>query len=100
MRLDEKIKQEYEKILITRGEDYFYKYSIGFGFMERIKNQKSDILMLDKSEAFFALYRQTGNYNFFIIGRILRKAAHRLYRDRVKSMDKPEFNNRFLYLVK
>lgn len=100
MRLAKKLKQEYENLLISKGEEYFYKYAVGSGFMDRSNYERSEILMLDRAEAFFILFRQTGNDNYFTIGRILRKAAHRLYRNRIQSMEEPEVNARFLYLVK
>lgn len=100
MRLADKLKQEYENLLVSKGEDYFYKYAVGSGFMDRSDFERSEVLILDRAEAFFILFRQTGNDNYFTIGRILRKAAHRLYRNRIKSMEEPEVNARFLYLVK
>jgi hypothetical protein len=99
MRIVQKIKNEYEKLLISKGEEYFYKYAIGCGFMDRSKNDQSEILMLDKADAFFVLFRQTGNNNYFIIGKVLRRAAHRLYRDRLRS-NIDAVNVRFLNIVK
>src|SRR5689334_22704423 len=99
MKLGTKLISEYEKLLLKKGEDYFYKYVVGRGYLDRTKNENSEIIVLDMSEAFFSLFRQTGNDNYFTIGRILRKAAHRLYRDRVNSINTNEVNARFLYLV-
>ena len=96
MRLNDKIKNSYEKILKEKGEDYFYKYSLGIGFLD--KNENSCINMLDKSELFFSLFRTTGNVNYSIIGKNLRRAAHKLYRNNLKS-GKCLKNKRFLNLI-
>lgn len=99
MRLAEKLKTEYENLLISKGEEYFYRYAVGSGFMDRVNYSNTEILMLDKSEAFFTLFRQTGHENYFTIGKILRRAAHRLYRNRVK-LGESERNGKFLNRVK
>src|SRR5690606_9604389 len=100
MRLAKKLKVNYENLLISKGEEHFYKCAVGFGFMDRINCKHSETLVLDRSDAFFILFRQTGNNNYFTIGKILRKAAHRLYRNRLMSEQEPKFNPRFLHLVK
>ena len=97
--LAEKLKKEYEKLLLNKGEEYFYRYAVGSGFMDRVNYGYPEVLMLDKAEAFFTLFRQTGHNNYFIIGKILRRAAHRLYRNRIKSGEL-ELNARFLNIVK
>lgn len=99
MRLAEKLKSDYENLLIRKGEEYFYRYAVGSGFMDRVDYQYPEMLMLEKAEAFFSLFRQSGNENYFTIGRILRRAAHRLYRNRIRSGEL-EFNSRFLNIVK
>jgi len=100
MRVAKKLKVNYEKLLVQKGEEHFYKCAVGSGFMDRLNCKHSEILVLDRAEAFFTLFRQTGNDNYFTIGKILRKAAHRLYRDRFRSSQEPETNSRFLHLVK
>jgi len=99
MRLAEKLKTEYENLLVSKGEEYFYRYAVGSGFMDKVTYEHPEILMLDKAEAFFTLFRQTGHENYFTIGKILRRAAHRLYRNRIKSGDS-ERNAKFLNRVK
>lgn len=101
MRLGNKIKNDYENILIKKGEDYFYKYSVGTGYLDRTNFKYPELNMLDRSDAFFILFRQTGNKNYSIIGRVLRKAAHKLYRNRIRSNGEIYAScNRFIRLVK
>lgn len=100
MRLSNSLKKEYENILINKGEDYFYKYAVGSGFVQRTQNAHSEMTILDMSEAFFSLFRQTGNDNYFCIGKLLRRAAHRLFRDKNRDQQTPESSARFLHSVR
>ena len=88
----------YEKLLNEKGEDYFYRYVIGIAVISRTSITNVENSLLDTADGFFALSRQTGNINFFTIAKILRKAAHKLYRDSLRVPEAPK-NKRFLQLV-
>ncbi len=92
--------EEYESILRSRGEAGLYKYALGLGVINRVDYAFTEVMLLDKSDAFFSLARGTGNDNYFVIGRVLRKAAHRLYRYAHKDNEEHPVNGRFLNLVK
>lgn len=98
--LTEEIKNQYLQLLKTRKEDYVYKYTIGIGLTSLDNNPNIDILVLDYAEAFFSLYRRTGDEDYFTLGKILRRAAHALYRENRKKYKnlKPNFK-RFLNIV-
>ena len=100
MRLSAKLKQSYEELLVCKGEEYFYRYILGTAVIAKASISDVENSLLDTAEAFFSTARQTGNENFFVIGRVLRKAAHKLYRESLKSSGKiTGGNKRFLQLV-
>jgi hypothetical protein len=100
MRLSPKVRAEYEKLLKKEGQDRFYRHVLGAGLISRTDMCHPEILMLDLAEAFFTLHQQTGQDNHFIIGKLLRRAAHRLYVEFGKSVKNYPSNERFIRLVK
>lgn len=99
MRVTKRIREEYETLLKDVGEARFYSHVFVTGVQARRHFEYPENMMLDQSEAFFALFRTTGNRNYFTIGRILRRAAHRLYRDG-KKRNSEYHNKRFLDIVR
>lgn len=99
-KIPEELKQEYVGILKRRGEHGLYKRAIGDFFIRTRDVQHPEIELLDISEGFFVLHRKTGEEAFLTIGRILRKAAHYLYRELLRNGHNSETNMRFLNLVK
>ncbi len=88
---------DFQDIFLKRGRDYFYKKV--FSSAEQALNDKeSDIILLEQAEAFFSLFRSTGNKNMFEIAKILRRVAHKVYRMKVKR-DPSKKNSKFLQLV-
>ena len=71
---------EYKNILDKKGEDGFYRHVVAVGIKQSItiKNPENDLIQL--SEAFFLLNRQTGENLYHTLGKLLRRAAHKLYR--------------------
>jgi hypothetical protein len=100
MRVTIRIRDEYEKLLKDVGEIKFFKHILGTGNIARRHFDYPEIMMLDQSEAFFALFRTTGNNNYFTIGRLLRRAAHKLYRDSKKKVPNYPVNKKFLDIVR
>ena len=100
MRITRKIKQDYETLLKNVGELKFYRRVLGSCIISAHENEHPEIMMLDQAEDFFALYRRTGNDNYFTIGKILRRASHTLYREFHRSTDEFPRNARFLNVIK
>jgi len=100
MRVTKRIREEYETLLKDVGEVKFFSHVFGTGVLARRHFEHPENMMLDQSEAFFALFRTTGNNHYFTIGRILRRAAHKLYRDSKSKNPEYPVNKRFLDSVK
>ena len=100
MRVSIRIREEYETLLKDVGERRFYSHVIGTGVLARRHFEYPENMILDQSDAFFALYRSTGNRNFFNIGRILRRAAHKLYWQSRRVNHNYPVNARFLRVVR
>ena len=100
MRVTKRIRDDYEVLLKDAGEARFFNHAFLTGISARKHFEYPENMMLDQSEAFFALFRTSGNQNYFMIGKILRRAAHKIYRDgKKKSLDYP-VNKRFLDSIK
>jgi hypothetical protein len=101
MRLNQRVCKQYENLFGKVGEEKFYRQILGNGFISRTSlEHHPEVLMLDHSEAFFSLYRRTGDERHFTIGKILRRAAHRLYGQFKRTIDGYPTNTRFLRIVK
>lgn len=99
MRITKRVREEYETLLDKEGEFRFYRHVLGVGLVSRHQFDDPDLMMLDQSDAFFSLFRRTGNEKHFTIAKALRRAAHKLYREfRRISNERPK-NSRFLQLV-
>lgn len=99
MRVTKRIREEYETLLKDVGEERFFKHILRTGVLARKHLEHPEEMMMDQSDAFFALFRTTGNRNYFTIGRVLRRAAHRVYRDSKNKNKERKINNRFLDIV-
>lgn len=99
MRVTKRIREEYETLLKDVGEEKFFKHILRTGVLARKHLDYPEDMMLDQAEAFFVLFRTTGNSNLFIIGKVLRRAAHRIYRESKKKNKNYKNNKRFLDIV-
>ena len=99
MRVTKRIREEYETLLKDVGAEKFFKHILRTGVLARKHLEYPEEMMLDQSEAFFALFRTTGNRNYFVIGRILRRAAHCIYRESKRKNKNYKNNKRFLDIV-
>lgn len=90
----------YISLLEERGEAGLYKFIVGNGIVQFASGSKNpDVDLLEISDCFFSLYRSSGEYNYFVVGKILRRGAHTIYRKLLKSKNRP-VNNKFLNIVK
>ena len=99
-RISEVQVKTYLEMLLEHGEDGLYRKAVGSGIIRYASDIKNpEIELLDLAEAFFTLYRRTGDELHFTIGKVLRRAAHTLYRKLQKDYSK-EINVRFLNVVR
>jgi hypothetical protein len=96
MRVTKRIREEYEALLKDVGEAKFFSHVVVTGVLARTHFEYPENMMLDQAEAFFILYRTTGNRSYFTIGRLLRRAAHKIYRDSKRKNPDYPVNKRFL----
>lgn len=99
MKLTAENIQIYEKLLSEKQEEGLYRSIIGAGIIRSSKIPCPEVEILNTADAFFSLFRRSGKEEYFIIGKTLRRAAHKLYRELRKMDDKRPDDNRFLRLV-
>ena len=99
-KLSEKIKTTHLSVLRKYGAQGFYERAVGGGMLQSAKTEHPEIHMLDMAEAFFALFRSTGEEDYATISRLFRKAAHTVYRElkRQNGNKNTEKHRRFLTL--
>jgi len=92
---------KYLKLLQSKGENGLYKQAVGNGIILSVKIKNPDLELLDISDGFFSLHRRGGDQaeSYFIIGKVLRRAAHTLYRQFLRINKVKTVNSRFLNVV-
>ena len=100
VRVTKKVREDYERLLKNQGEDKLYRIVLGRGFNDKTQFDYPELVLLDRADAFFSLYRSTGNEDYFTIGKILRRAAHKLYRELHRINKNHPINARFLNMLK
>ena len=98
-KISDTLASEYIELLQKVGEEGLYKRTLGV-LDAGSKIENPDLEVLEFSEAFFSKYRATGEEAYFIIGKILRKAAHKIYRQLLEKDKAKKINTKFLNLVK
>ena len=90
-------REEYVKLLHLSGEDKMYQTVIGIGMKASANCSNPEDSILDESDAMLFLYRRTGEEEYLTISKLLRKAAHVVYRQLViQNSDKRPNHKRFL----
>lgn len=98
--ISKKAVEEYIKIFDKKGEESFYKYIVGTAIISIEHNRFPENDLLNYSNYFFSMARSQGDEKYFIIGKLLRKAAHKVYRA-LFAIDKDRpLNFKFLNLLK
>ncbi len=88
-------------LLSSVGEDGLYQYLCKAADKIMSVEDYPEAEVIELSDKFFSLYRSTGEENFFALGKVLRKAAHKIYRKSLKqNPDKKINTKKFLNLVK
>ncbi len=100
-KISDRVKETHIQMLHKLGERGLYERAVGAGMLQSSKTKHPEVSMLDLSEAFFALYRRTGDDDYATVSRVLRKAAHTVYRELMRQENatpKPIHAKRFLTL--
>lgn len=97
--LSEEVCKKYLLKLKNYGEEGLYRRIVGEAFIKLDKQSNPPQLILDYSNAFFQLFRRTGQEEFFIIGKVLRRAAHVIYRELVRQNKTKVDYKRFLNVI-
>lgn len=100
-KLSENQVKKFLEVLLERGENGLYRKVIGMGII-RYANKTTkfpEVELLDLSDAFFTAFRRGEDEILFTIGKVLRRAAHTLYR-RLQKKETRELNPRFLNVVR
>lgn len=99
------IKQEFIKKYLSIGDTKFYQFLIVYALNKLISIEKKiyngvspDLEFLDLHDQFIILYRRDGGESLLSIAKCFRKAAHKIYRVRLKKK-MTDINLRFLNLV-
>ena len=94
------VVEKYTKLLWNSGRDGVYRHAVGTGVIRSVHTPNPEIETLNTAESFFALYRRTGEEKYFVLGRILRRAAHKIYREFLRIHEDKAVNMRFLNVVR
>ena len=96
-RISKKRREEYVKLLQKNGEDKMYHAVIGIGMKASANCSNPEDQILDESDAMLFLYRRTGKEEYLTISKLLRKAAHVVYRQlMIQNSNKKPNRKRFL----
>jgi hypothetical protein len=101
----EAIKKEFVPKYLAVGEPKFYRFLLLYALNKLIyiekgsfKGKSPEMEFLDYHEQFMVLYRREGEDVYLDLARVLRKAAHKVYRVMLKKK-MTEKNDLFLNLV-
>jgi len=96
----EEIFKNCMELLAKNGEEGLFEFLKKNSFL-RISDQPSlENEFIETSEDFFSLYRTTGEEKYFILGKILRRVGHAVYRQGFKINPNKKINKKkFLNLL-
>jgi hypothetical protein len=99
------LKQEFVPKYLATGDHKFYGFLLAYAIKKLVlidkgsyKGCSPDLEYLDYYESFMILYRREGDEVYLQIAKVLRKAAHKIYRVMLKKNMTPT-NAKFLNLV-
>lgn len=64
------------------------------------KDMNLEIQMIEMSDRFLELYRRSQKEIHFVIAKVLRRAAHKIYRKTLSFHTNKKISNRFLNIIK
>lgn len=89
------------EVLSLNGEEGLYNYLCRAADRIIMVEEFPEADLIELSDKFFSLYRSVGEENFFILGKVLRRAAHSIYRKSFKFYPNKKINSKkFLNLIK
>lgn len=96
----EEISKTCMELLAKGGEEGLYNYLKKTAFA-KIKEQPGlEIEFINTADDFFSLYRTTGEESYFILGKVLRRVGHAIYRHGFKlDLNKKINKKKFLNLI-
>jgi hypothetical protein len=94
----EEISKTCIDLLAKNGEEGLYNYFKDTAFKKISEQPNLEEEFINISEEFFALYRSTGEEKYFVLGKILRRVGHAVYRcgfrmNPLKKINKKKFIN-------
>lgn len=99
-KISKKTIEECVKVFSNRGDTGLYKWAVGNAIISIQHNKYPESDLLNYSNHFFSLARGNGDDSYFIIGRVLRRAAHKVYRALLPIHEDRPINAKFLNLLK
>lgn len=100
MKLKNTTLNYYVNLIKSKGRDGVYSELIGDGLLKGITpGANPDLDMLLVSDSFFALYRSSGDDNYFELGKVFRRSAHTVYRRLLKLNQNKKTSEKFLHMV-
>lgn len=88
-------------ILSINGEEGLYEHLCKAADKIMTVEEYPEADLIELSDKFFSLYRSVGEDNFFTLGKVLRRAAHSIYRKSFKFYPNKKVNTKkFLNLIK
>lgn len=98
-KLTQQQQKEFLKLLRSNKEVGVYQKAVGKAIFDSPIQANQDVILMDLSDSFFAVFRQTGEEEYFLIGKALRRAAHTVYRELRRQNKTKPVNKRFLYMI-
>jgi len=98
-QISKKQRETHLRMFHKLGPDRFYHKVIGAGMIHSVETPDPEVAMLNTAEGFLYLFRRTGNEEFLLISKILRRAAHVVYRQLMRQNKEKKPNRRFIASV-
>lgn len=99
MTLSEEIQESYLEQLLKYGESGLTQGIINISLSNLELNARPEYRLLDQSQEFLKLFRRTGEENYLTLSKVLRRAAHIIYREYLKQNKGKLDLKRFLNIV-
>jgi hypothetical protein len=97
----EEISKTCMDLLAKNGEEGLYKYFKDTALTKISEQPNLEEEFINISEEFFSLYRSTGEEKYFVLGKILRRVGHAVYRQGFKVNPLKKTNKKkFINLLK
>ena len=97
IRISKKRREEYVELLHKSGEEKMFQAAVGIGMKVSADIPNPEDGILDESDAMLTLYRRTGQEEYLTLSKLLRKAAHVVYRQlMIQNSNKKPNRKRFL----